>query len=119
MAAQGTGPITDISQLRGDFWPEDEAVEDFLQALYEWRGRTRRDPAEDHRPKHASFAGAVDRDHEATEAGGGDQGQRHTSRRRVAPAPDIRFLADATFDEADRIERLLASDKVRRDLGKD
>ena len=34
-------------------------------------------------------------------------------------APDIRFLADATFDEADRIERLLASDKVRRDLGKD
>ena len=34
-------------------------------------------------------------------------------------APDIRFLADETFDEADRIERLLASEKVRRDLGKD
>jgi ribosome-binding factor A len=33
-------------------------------------------------------------------------------------APDIRFLADETFDEADRIERLLASDKVRRDLDK-
>jgi ribosome-binding factor A len=33
-------------------------------------------------------------------------------------APDIRFLADETFEEADRIERLLASDKVRRDLGK-
>ena len=30
-------------------------------------------------------------------------------------APDIRFLADETFDEADRIERLLASDKVRQD----
>ena len=34
-------------------------------------------------------------------------------------APDIRFLADATFDEADRIHRLLASEKVRRDLEKD
>jgi ribosome-binding factor A len=33
-------------------------------------------------------------------------------------APDIRFLADETFDEADRIDRLLASDKVRKDLGK-
>jgi ribosome-binding factor A len=34
-------------------------------------------------------------------------------------APDIRFLGDATFDEADRIHRLLASEKVRRDLEKD
>src|SRR5258705_13417045 len=34
-------------------------------------------------------------------------------------APDLRFLADETFDEADRIERLLASDKVRQDLEKD
>jgi ribosome-binding factor A len=34
-------------------------------------------------------------------------------------APDVRFLADETFEEADRIERLLASDKVRRDLEKD
>jgi ribosome-binding factor A len=33
-------------------------------------------------------------------------------------APDIRFMADETFDEADRIERLLASDKVRKDLEK-
>lgn len=33
-------------------------------------------------------------------------------------APDIRFLADETFEEADRIEQLLASDKVRRDLEK-
>src|SRR5262249_12998306 len=31
-------------------------------------------------------------------------------------APDIRFLADETFEEADRIHRLLASEKVRRDL---
>ena len=34
-------------------------------------------------------------------------------------APDIRFLADETFAEADRIHRLLASAKVRRDLDKD
>ena len=33
-------------------------------------------------------------------------------------APDIRFLADETFDEAQRIERLLASEKVRQDLEK-
>jgi len=33
-------------------------------------------------------------------------------------APEIRFLADETFDEAERIERLLASDKVKRDLEK-
>ena len=33
-------------------------------------------------------------------------------------APDVRFLADETFEEADRIDRLLASDKVRRDLDK-
>ena len=33
-------------------------------------------------------------------------------------APDIRFMADETFDEAERIERLLASDKVRKDLNK-
>jgi ribosome-binding factor A len=34
-------------------------------------------------------------------------------------APDIRFLADETFAEADRIHRLLASEKVRRDLEED
>jgi ribosome-binding factor A len=33
-------------------------------------------------------------------------------------APDVRFLADETFEEADRIERLLASAKVRQDLDK-
>src|SRR5262245_3804273 len=33
-------------------------------------------------------------------------------------APDIRFLADETFEEVDRIEQLLASDKVRKDLEK-
>jgi ribosome-binding factor A len=33
-------------------------------------------------------------------------------------APDIRFLADESFSEADRIARLLHSPEVRRDLGK-
>jgi ribosome-binding factor A len=33
-------------------------------------------------------------------------------------APDVRFRADQTFDEALRIDRLLASDKVRQDLDK-
>jgi ribosome-binding factor A len=33
-------------------------------------------------------------------------------------APDIRFMGDGTFDEAARIDRLLASDKVRQDLEK-
>jgi ribosome-binding factor A len=34
-------------------------------------------------------------------------------------APEIRFLPDETFDEAARIDRLLASEKVRQDLDKD
>ncbi|MGA2041427.1 MAG: hypothetical protein ABSH42_19265 [Bryobacteraceae bacterium] len=44
-AEQGTGPITDVSVLHGDFWPEDESVEDFLETLHEWRGHKRTDPA--------------------------------------------------------------------------
>ena len=31
-------------------------------------------------------------------------------------APDIRFMKDESFAETERIERLLASDKVQRDL---
>jgi ribosome-binding factor A len=34
-------------------------------------------------------------------------------------APDIRFRFDETFDEAARIDRLLDSPKVRRDVDKD
>lgn len=49
---------------------------------------------------------------------------RHTKyiRGRVAPrinmkyAPDIRFFVDDTFEEAGRIDELLRSDRVRRDL---
>ncbi len=44
-AQQGTGPITDVSVLYGDFWPEDEPIEDFLAALHEWRGHRRTAPA--------------------------------------------------------------------------
>jgi hypothetical protein len=43
MAEQGTGPITDVSVLHGDFWPEEETVEEFMATLREWRGHTRTD----------------------------------------------------------------------------
>jgi hypothetical protein len=45
MAEQGTGPIRDTAVLHGDFWPEEESIEDFLAALHEWRGHKRTDPA--------------------------------------------------------------------------
>ena len=45
VAEQGTGPITDVSVLHGDFWPEEESIEDFLDTLHEWRGHMRTDPA--------------------------------------------------------------------------
>lgn len=46
-------------------------------------------------------------------------------RGRIAPqidlkfAPEVRFFVDETFEEASRIDQLLRSDKVRRDLGHD
>lgn len=36
-AEQGVSPVTDLNQLLGDFWPEDESVDDFVTTLYEWR----------------------------------------------------------------------------------
>ena len=45
MAQQGTGPITDVRVLHGDFWPEEESIEDFLAALHEWRGHKKTDRA--------------------------------------------------------------------------
>lgn len=33
MAEQGTGLIADVSVLHGDFWPEEESIEEFLAAL--------------------------------------------------------------------------------------
>lgn len=46
MAEQGTGPITDVSVLHGDFWPEEESVEEFVATIREWRGHQRTDPSE-------------------------------------------------------------------------
>jgi hypothetical protein len=44
MSHQGTGPVTDVSMLNGDFWPEAEPIEEFLEALHEQRGHRRTDP---------------------------------------------------------------------------
>jgi hypothetical protein len=45
IAQQGKGPIADVQALHGNFWPEDEPIEDFLEALHEWRGHKKADPA--------------------------------------------------------------------------
>ena len=37
IAEQGVKPITDIDELKGDFWPEDESIEEFIATLREWR----------------------------------------------------------------------------------
>ena len=46
MAEQGTGPITDVSVLHGDFWPEEESVEEFVATIRDWRGHRRPEPSE-------------------------------------------------------------------------
>jgi hypothetical protein len=38
VAEQGTKFPADPADLLGDFWPEEESIEDFLRALHEWRG---------------------------------------------------------------------------------
>ena len=35
--AQQTQPITDIASLRGNFWPEDESADDFIEYVYQQR----------------------------------------------------------------------------------
>ena len=35
----------DPQELLGDFWPEEESIDDFLAALREWRGHAKTDPA--------------------------------------------------------------------------
>ena len=35
----------DPRDLLGDFWPEEESVDDFLTAMREWRGHVKTDPA--------------------------------------------------------------------------
>lgn len=34
---QGVKPLDALSALQGDFWPEDESVDDFLTAIRQWR----------------------------------------------------------------------------------
>ena len=34
---QGVKPIKSIDDLRGDFWPEDESVDDFVETIRQWR----------------------------------------------------------------------------------
>jgi hypothetical protein len=45
VAEQGTKFRADPAELLGDFWPEDESIDDFLRALHEWRGHDRSDRA--------------------------------------------------------------------------
>jgi hypothetical protein len=42
---QGKGPVTDVQALHGNFWPEEECIEDFPAALHEWRGQKKAHPA--------------------------------------------------------------------------
>jgi hypothetical protein len=36
-AEQGVKPIRSIDELRADFWPEDESIDDLLAAVRQWR----------------------------------------------------------------------------------
>ena len=43
--AQGLTFPRDPQDLIGHFWPEEESIDDFLNALDDWRGRKKTDPA--------------------------------------------------------------------------
>jgi hypothetical protein len=45
IADQRVAFLRDPNDLVGDFWPEEESIDDFLVALREWRGHTKTDPA--------------------------------------------------------------------------
>lgn len=45
IAAQGLTFPRDPKDLLGNFWPEEESIDDFLTAMREWRGHARTDPA--------------------------------------------------------------------------
>lgn len=36
-SVQGVHPVTTFDHLLGDFWPEDESVDDFIAAVRHWR----------------------------------------------------------------------------------
>ena len=40
-AEQGVVFPRDPRDLLGDFWPEEESIDDFLSAMREWRGHAR------------------------------------------------------------------------------
>jgi hypothetical protein len=45
VAEQGVVFPRDLHDLLGDFWPQEESIDDFLSAMREWRGHTKTDPA--------------------------------------------------------------------------
>ena len=45
VAAQGPTFPRDPRDLLGNFWPEEESIDDFLAEMRVWRGRARTDPA--------------------------------------------------------------------------
>jgi hypothetical protein len=45
VAEQGTKFRSDPAELLGDFWPEEESIDDFLMALRDWRGHDKSDRA--------------------------------------------------------------------------
>jgi len=45
ITAQGLSFPRDPADLLGNFWPEEESIDDFLAALRAWRGREKTDPA--------------------------------------------------------------------------
>ena len=36
-AQQGVKPVTNIDELYGDFWPEDEDINEFVATIRRWR----------------------------------------------------------------------------------
>lgn len=43
MSEQNVAPVSDPRHLLGDFWPENESVDDFISAVRHWRGHTNND----------------------------------------------------------------------------
>jgi hypothetical protein len=35
--AQGVRPVETLDDLRADFWPEEESINDFIETIYQWR----------------------------------------------------------------------------------
>jgi len=36
-AAQGVQPVEQLAEVWGDFWPEEESVDDFINTVRQWR----------------------------------------------------------------------------------